>query len=100
MTWPVSQQLARHPMEQTKNIKTRTGVVVTNKMTKTVVVTVSRKVLHPLFKKYYSKSVKFKAHDANSECGIGDRVLLGECRPISREKRWTVLKVIEKGSSL
>lgn len=87
-------------MEQTKNIKTRTGVVSGNKMAKTVVVTVARKVKHPLFKKYFSKTVKFKAHDAKSECGVGDRVLLRECRPISREKRWMVVQVIEKGGSL
>jgi len=70
--------------------------VLSNKMDKTVVVSVDRQVKHPMFKKYYTKRNKFKAHDAKNECGIGDRVLIAECRPISREKCWTVTHILEK----
>lgn len=76
--------------------KTRIGTVLSNKMDKTVVVSVDRQVKHPMFKKYYTKRNKFKAHDAKNECGIGDRVLVAECRPISREKCWTVTRILEK----
>ncbi len=78
------------------NKKTITGVVISNKMEKTVVVTVSRKVRHPLFKKYYTKRNKYKAHDAKSECGLGDTVVISECRPLSRDKRWVVTQVVSK----
>ncbi|HBF13586.1 MAG TPA: 30S ribosomal protein S17 [Deltaproteobacteria bacterium] len=72
------------------------GKVVSNKMSKTVVVETSRQVRHPSFKKYYTKRKKFKAHDEKNECQIGDTVLVRECRPLSREKCWTVTKIVEK----
>jgi len=76
------------------------GMVVSNKMTKTVVVEVERKVPHSLFKRYFGKRSRFKAHDEKSECGIGDRIMIEECRPLSRDKRWMVVKIVKKGSGL
>ncbi|MBR5271948.1 MAG: 30S ribosomal protein S17 [Clostridia bacterium] len=76
--------------------KTRTGLVTSNKMDKTVVVSVKDRVRHPLYKKIINRTVKFKAHDENNECNIGDRVLLMETRPLSKDKRWRVVEIIEK----
>ena len=76
--------------------KTQVGIVTSNKMEKTVVVTVKDKVRHPLYKKIINRTVKLKAHDENNECGIGDRVLVMETRPMSKDKRWRVVKIIEK----
>lgn len=76
--------------------KTRVGVVVSDKMDKTVVVAVKDSVQHPLYKKIMKRTVKFKAHDENNECGIGDRVEIMETRPISAEKRWRLVQIIEK----
>lgn len=79
--------------------KTKIGNVISNKMSKTVVVLVSRQVKHTIYQKYYTKRGKFKAHDEKNECGVGDRVLIQECRPISREKKWVVVKILEKGAA-
>ena len=76
--------------------KTRTGMVVSDKMDKTVVVAVIDNVRHPLYKKIVKRTVKFKAHDENNACGIGDTVMIMETRPISRDKRWRVVEIIEK----
>ncbi|MBO4383727.1 MAG: 30S ribosomal protein S17 [Clostridia bacterium] len=76
--------------------KTRVGVVSSDKMDKTVVVTVRDRVQHPLYKKIVNRTVKYKAHDENNECRVGDRVLLMETRPISKDKRWRVVEIIEK----
>ena len=76
--------------------KTRTGKVVSNKMQKTIVVAVEDHVKHPLYNKIIKRTVKFKAHDENNECGVGDRVMIMETRPLSREKRWRLVRVIEK----
>ena len=76
--------------------KTRTGMVVSDKMDKTVVVAVIDNVRHPLYKKIVKRTVKFKAHDEQNACGIGDTVRLMETRPLSREKRWRVVEIIEK----
>ena len=76
--------------------KTRVGVVVSDKMDKTIVVAVKDSVQHPLYKKIMKRTVKFKAHDENNECGIGDRVEIMETRPLSAEKRWRLVKIIEK----
>ena len=76
--------------------KTQIGVVTSNKMQKTVVVEVQRLVRHAKYKKYVRRIVKFKAHDERNECNIGDRVLLVESRPLSREKRWRVEKILER----
>ena len=76
--------------------KTRVGKVVSDKMDKTVVVAIEDNVKHPLYKKIIKNTVKFNAHDENNECGIGDRVLLMETRPLSKDKRWRVVEIIEK----
>ena len=76
--------------------KTRVGVVVSDKMGKTVVVAVKDSVQHPLYKKIMKRTVKFKAHDEKNECGVGDRVMIMETRPISRDKRWRLVKIVEK----
>ena len=76
--------------------KNRVGVVVSNKMDKTVVVAVKDKVKHPLYNKIVNRTIKLKAHDENNECGIGDKVALMETRPLSKDKRWRVVSIIEK----
>ena len=76
--------------------KTTVGRVVSDKMDKTVVVAIEDNVKHPLYKKIIKNTVKFKAHDENNECGIGDRVLVMETRPLSKDKRWRVVEIIEK----
>ncbi len=76
--------------------KTRVGVVVSDKMDKTIVVAVKDSVQHPLYKKIMKRTVKFKAHDEKNECGVGDRVEIMETRPLSAQKRWRLVRVIEK----
>ena len=76
--------------------KTEVGRVVSNKMDKTVVVAIEDSVKHPLYKKVIKRTVKLKAHDENNECTIGDRVRVMETRPISKEKRWRLVEIIEK----
>ncbi len=76
--------------------KTQVGVVTSDKMDKTVVVTVRDRVQHPLYKKIVNRTVKIKAHDENNECHVGDRVRIMETRPISKDKRWRVAEIIEK----
>lgn len=78
--------------------KTLIGVVISDKMDKTVVVMVNRLVLHPVYKKYIRKRKKVKAHDEKNECRVGDKVLLIESRPLSREKRWRVKEILEKAA--
>ena len=75
--------------------KTRVGTVVSDKMDKTVVVAIVDSVRHPLYKKIIKRTVKFKAHDEKNECGIGDRVMIMETRPISKDKKWRVVQIIE-----
>jgi small subunit ribosomal protein S17 len=76
--------------------KTRTGTVVSNKMEKTVVVAVERLVQHHLYSKSVRQTEKFKAHDENNESSVGDRVKIMETRPISKDKRWRVVEIVEK----
>ena len=76
--------------------KTEVGRVVSNKMDKTVVVAIEDSVKHPLYKKIIKRTVKLKAHDENNECTIGDRVRVMETRPLSKEKRWRLVEIIEK----
>ncbi len=85
-------------MELKKNKKIRTGVVVSDKMNKTVVVAVERFVRHPVFKKTVRRSKKFKVHDEKNESSIGDKVKIIETRPLSKEKRWRLLEIVEKTS--
>ena len=76
--------------------KTRIGQVVSDKMDKTIVVAVADSVQHPLYKKTMTRTYKLKAHDENNECGVGDTVKVMECRPLSKDKRWRLVEVIEK----
>ena len=79
-----------------KSRKTITGIVVSDKMDKTIVVQTETLKTHPIYKKRFKKTTKFKAHDENNECGIGDRVKLMETRPLSKDKRWRLVEIIEK----
>jgi small subunit ribosomal protein S17 len=76
--------------------KTRTGVVVSDKMDKTIVVEIRSRVRHPLYGKIMNRTSKLKAHDEQNACGMGDTVLVMETRPISREKRWRLVQILEK----
>lgn len=76
--------------------KVEVGKVVSDKMDKTIVVAIEDSVKHPLYKKIIKRTVKLKAHDENNECGIGDRVRVMETRPLSKEKRWRLVEIIEK----
>ena len=76
--------------------KVREGIVVSDKMDKTVVIAIKDKAKHPLYKKTINKTKKLKAHDENNECGIGDTVRIVETRPLSKDKRWRVVEIIEK----
>ena len=76
--------------------KTRTGLVVSDKMDKTIVVAVEDNVRHPLYKTIVKHTVKLKAHDENNECRVGDRVEVMETRPLSKDKRWRLARIIEK----
>ena len=83
-------------MERQKKRKMLTGTVISDRMDKTVVVLVERKVKHPIYKKYVQRRSKLKAHDSANQCSIGDRVLIVEGRPLSKDKRWRVSQIIEK----
>ena len=83
-------------MEERNLKRERVGVVTSNKMEKSIVVAVKRKVKHPIYGKFVNKSSKFMAHDEENTCNEGDRVLIEECRPLSKRKRWLVRKVIER----
>jgi small subunit ribosomal protein S17 len=76
--------------------RTKQGRVASNKMDKTIVVVTETRVPHPVYKKIVRKSARFKAHDENNEAGIGDVVRITECRPMSHEKRWRLLEIVEK----
>lgn len=76
--------------------KTRVGVVTSDKMDKTIVVAIKDKVRHPLYKKIINRTVKYKVHDEKNDCNIGDRVLIMETRPMSKDKRWRLVEIIER----
>ena len=80
--------------------KQRTGVVVSDRMDKTAVVSVERTVMEPRYKKILRRRTKVKAHDEGNQCHVGDRVLIVECRPLSRDKRWRVSKVLERAQAV
>lgn len=80
--------------------KTRIGHVHSDRMDKTVVVAVIRRYQHPKYKKYVKERIKYKAHDENNDCGIGDKVLIEETRPLSKDKRWRVKKILEKAPAV
>ena len=81
---------------RTTSRKTRVGKVVSDKMDKTVVVIVEDRVAHPIYKKIIKRTYRLKAHDENNECGVGDIVRVMETRPLSRDKRWRVVEIVEK----
>ena len=84
-------------MENTRNFrKQRTGVVVSDKMDKTIVVAIKTKVKHPLYGKTVNRTTRLKAHDEKNECGIGDTVRIMETRPLSKDKRWRLVEINEK----
>ena len=84
-------------MENTRTLrKTRVGKVVSNKMDKTIVVAIETSVKHSLYNKIVRRTVKFKAHDENNECRVGDKVLIMETRPLSKDKNWRLVEIIEK----
>ncbi|MGB3778590.1 MAG: 30S ribosomal protein S17 [Tunicatimonas sp.] len=76
--------------------KERVGEVTSNKMNKSITVSVSRRIMHPIYGKYLGKTTKFTAHDENNDCGIGDTVRIMETRPISKNKRWRLVEIIER----
>ena len=82
--------------ERTTSRKTRVGRVISDKMDKTIVVAIEDRVAHPLYKKIIQRTYKLKAHDEKNECGIGDRVKVMETRPLSKDKRWRLVEIIEK----
>jgi small subunit ribosomal protein S17 len=83
-------------MEQRNIRKERVGLVVSNKMDKSISVIVTRKVKHPVYGKFMTKTKKFMAHDENNDCGIGDTVKIMETRPLSKKKRWRLTEIIER----
>jgi len=83
-------------MESRRLRKERIGQVTSNKMTKSITVAVNRKEKHPIYGKFVNKTTKFTAHDENDECGIGDTVRIMETRPLSKNKRWRLVEIIEK----
>ncbi|MCA2005166.1 MAG: 30S ribosomal protein S17 [Ignavibacterium sp.] len=83
-------------MEKRGLRKTRIGIVVSNKMDKTITVAIERRVAHPIYKKYFKKTTKLLAHDEKRECSIGDKVKIMETRPLSKRKRWRLVEIVEK----
>ncbi len=81
-----------------KVLRIQTGSVVSDKMDKSAVVLIERRVKHPIYGKFMKKSTKLHVHDENNECGVGDTVQISECRPISRTKSWTLVQVVEKAN--
>ncbi len=76
--------------------KTKVGKVLSNKMDKTIIVIEEKRVMHPIYKKFYKKSTKFAAHDSKNTCDIGDKVKIMETRPLSKTKRWRLVEIVEK----
>ncbi|WP_439106641.1 30S ribosomal protein S17 [Congregibacter sp.] len=87
-------------MSAEKRTRTVTGRVVSNKMDKTITVLIERRVRHPMYGKYMTRSSKVHAHDADNQCGVGDLVTVAETRPISKSKTWNLVEVVEKGESV
>ncbi|MBI1938878.1 MAG: 30S ribosomal protein S17 [Ignavibacteriales bacterium] len=82
---------------QTRNLrKVRVGTVVSNKMKKSIIVAIERRVAHPIYKKYFKKTTKLMAHDEDNQCGLGDVVKIMETRPLSKRKKWRLVEIVEK----
>jgi small subunit ribosomal protein S17 len=86
--------------ERKKSVKTRRGVVLSNKMDKTVVVEISRRYQHPKYGKFLKQRIRHKAHDADNKCSIGDIVVIEETRPLSKDKRWKVIEIAVPASAV
>jgi len=82
--------------ERTTKRKIRTGTVVSNKMQKSIVVAVDRRIAHPIYKKYYTRTTKLMAHDIKQEASLGDFVKIMETRPLSKQKRWRLIEIVKK----
>jgi small subunit ribosomal protein S17 len=93
-----NEETAAKSAEKGPNQRTKTGVVVSNKMEKTVVVAVENVVMHPMYQKYIRRTSKFLAHSETNNCNVGDRVVIEETRPLSKRKRWNVREILEKTS--
>ncbi|MFI2813042.1 MULTISPECIES: 30S ribosomal protein S17 [Microbulbifer] len=87
-------------MAEAKLKRTATGKVVSDKMDKTITVLIERRVKHPIYGKYVSKSTKLKAHDENNDCNIGDVVVIEESRPLSKSKSWALQKIVERAAKV
>ena len=83
-------------IEERNHRKKRVGTVVSDKMDKTVVIALEEHVKHPKYGKIIKRTVKFKVHDENNECGVGDKILVAETRPLSKDKRWRLVQIVEK----
>ena len=83
-------------MEQRGLRKTRVGIVVSDKIEKTITIAIERKVPHPIYRKYFKKTTKLMAHDEKRECRVGDKVKVMETRPLSKNKRWRIIEIVEK----
>jgi small subunit ribosomal protein S17 len=83
-------------VERKTNRKVRQGVVTSNKMQKSIVVSIERRIAHPIYKKYFTRTTKLMAHDEKQEAGIGDIVKIMETRPLSKQKRWRLVEIVEK----
>ena len=87
-------------MNQKKNQKVLTGTIVSNKMNKTVVVKVERKFSHPKFKKVVKRTKKYKCHDEENKCSVGDVITMAEVRPLSKEKRWSLVDILKSANQV
>jgi len=92
----MSEEKNTAPVKRQTKRKTRIGLVTSNKMEKSITVSIEKRVKHPIYKKYFKKTTKFMAHDAKNECGIGDIVKIMETKPMSKNKRWRLVEVVEK----
>ena len=92
----ISNPIEKEVIKKTSNKRILQGVVVSNKLDKTIVIKVVRQVAHPLYKKYYKKTNKFMAHDPNNDCNIGDTVRVREARPLSKRKRWELIDIVDR----
>jgi small subunit ribosomal protein S17 len=85
-------------LDEARVLRIQTGSVVSDKMNKSATVLIERKVKHPIYGKFMRKSTKFHIHDENNDCGVGDTVQISECRPVSKTKSWTLVKVVNKAA--
>lgn len=92
----MSEEKITAPVKRQTKRKTRIGLVTSDKMDKSITVSIEKRVKHPIYKKYFKKTTKFMAHDAKNECGIGDTVKIMETKPLSKNKRWRLVEIVEK----